>query len=129
MKVKSIAKYIRISPRKVRLVVDLVRGKNAEEALTVLKFVSKKASLPVLKVIKTAVADAEHNFNLRKKDLMISEIRADEGPTLKRFQPRARGVAYEIKKRTTHISVVLETQKPKVIGDLKKTRLTRKKEA
>ena len=128
MKVKAQAKYIRISPRKTRLVVDLVRGKKAEEAITMLKFVPKAASKPVSKVIKSAVANAEHNFNLRKKDLVISEIRADEGPTLKRFQPRARGIAYEIKKRTSHITVTVEPMVSKTEGDVAKAKITKKKE-
>jgi large subunit ribosomal protein L22 len=129
MKVQAKSKYIRISPRKVRLVVDLVRGKKAEEALSILKFTKKAAASEVAKTIKSAIANAEHNFNLRKKDLIISEIKADEGPMLKRFQPRAKGVAYEIKKRTSHISVSLETQEaPKASSDLAKAKITRKKE-
>jgi len=130
MKVQAKSKYIRISPRKVRLVIDLVRGMKAEKALSMLKFTKKAAASEVAKTIKSAIANAEHNFNLKKKDLVISEIKADEGPTLKRFQPRARGVAYEIKKRTSHIFVSLEVQnEPKVSGNLSKAKIiTRKKE-
>lgn len=128
MKVTAKAKYIRVSPRKVRLVVDLVRGKKAEEALAILKFTPKAAAADVIKVIKSAVANAEHNFNLRRKDLVISEIMADAGPTLKRFEPRARGMAYEIKKRTSHITVSVEAEKPKATGELAKAKIARKKE-
>ncbi|KKQ94604.1 MAG: 50S ribosomal protein L22 [candidate division CPR2 bacterium GW2011_GWC1_39_9] len=126
MKVKSQAKYVRTSPRKVRLVIDLIRGKKAEDAMAILKFVNKAAAKPVLKVVKSAVADAEHNFNLRKKDLVITEAKADEGPTLKRIRPRAKGSAFEIKKRTSHITVCVEAETSKAKGELSKARLSSK---
>lgn len=108
MKVQAKAKFIRISPRKARLVVDQVRGLSVEKAENILNFMNKKAAEPVLKLIKSAVANAEHNYKLNKKSLVIKEIFADEGFTMKRFTPRAFGRASKIRKRTTHISVVLE---------------------
>lgn len=111
MKVVATAQLIRIAPRKVRLVIDVVRGKSTEEALRILKFVNKRASLPVEKLIRSAMANAEHNFKLDKKNLVITSITANEGPTLKRFKPRAFGRAAVIRKRSSHISVVLEDKK------------------
>ena len=94
--------------------------------MAILKFVNKAAAKPVLKVVKSAVADAEHNFNLRKRDLYITEAKADEGPTLKRIRPRAKGSAFEIKKRTSHITVCVEAETPKAKGELSKARLNSK---
>lgn len=109
MEVKAVAKHIKISPQKTRLVVNLLRGKKALEAAEELKFIPKKASKPVLKVINSAIANAEHNFNLAKDKLFIHEIYADEGPSYKRVKYRARGGRDIIKKRTTHITVILKT--------------------
>lgn len=107
MEVKSKLKHTRVSPRKTRLVVDLVRGKKAKEALDQLRFLHKRASIPVRKVIESAVANAEHNYELKKDNLYIKEIRVDEGRTLHRWMPRAYGRATPIRKRTSHINVVL----------------------
>jgi large subunit ribosomal protein L22 len=101
------AKYIRIAPRKVRLVVDLIRGKRVAEAFAILKLTPKKASPVVEKVLKSAVANAQNNHNMDVNRLYIKEAYVDPGPTLKRFHPRAQGRAYSIMKRTSHITVVV----------------------
>lgn len=111
MKVTATAQSIRIAPRKVRLVIDAIRGKSATEALRILKFLNKRASLPVEKLVRSAIANAEHNNKLDKKHLVIASITANEGPALKRFKPRAFGRAAVIRKRSSHISVVLEDKK------------------
>ena len=100
--------YLRISPRKVRLVADLVRNRSAEEALNTLRFTRKAASRPLKKLIESAVANAENNHGLDIDTLWVREIQINEGPTLKRFRPRAQGRAFPIMKRTSHVSVVLE---------------------
>lgn len=102
------AKMIRISPRKTRLVCDLVRGKNIADAFNILEFTNKSASLDVLKVIKSATANAVNNEGKDISKLYVKEIMANEGATLKRFMPRAHGRAYEILKRTSHIIAVVE---------------------
>lgn len=105
---KASATHIRISPRKVRMVVDTVRGKSVSQALSILGFTRKKAALPVQKLLKSAVANAVENDGISDADmLMIDRITVDEGPTLKRFMPRARGRATPIRKRTSHIRIVL----------------------
>src|SRR5512142_1018239 len=106
---RAIARHVRISPTKARRVVDLVRGLPAKEALTVLQFAPQAASEPVYKVVASAIANAEHNERLDPDSLLISEAYVDEGPTLKRFRPRAQGRAYRIRKRTCHITVVVES--------------------
>lgn len=111
MEAKAVAKYIRISPRKVREVVDLIRGKNIGEAIAILKFTPKKAADAIEKVVKSAVANAEHNQELNRDALYISEVFVDQGPTLKRFKPRAMGRADLIRKRTSHITVVVREKK------------------
>jgi len=108
---KAVAKYIRISPRKVRQVVDLIRGKDVNEALAILKFTPKRASLPVTKVVKSAAANAEHNYDMNKDDLYVAACYVDQGPTLKRWQPRARGRADLLRHRTSHITVILREKK------------------
>ncbi len=108
MESKASVKTIRIAPRKVRLVIDLIRGKNVDEALAILDNVNKAASPVVKKLVLSASANASHNFDMDESNLYIKEIRADEGPTLKRFRPRAKGTAFRINKRTSHISLVLE---------------------
>jgi len=108
MEVKASLKHLRMSAQKVRLVIDVVRGLSTVEALNQLKFINKKATEPVLKLIESAVANAENNFNLDKNNLMIKEIRADEGVTLKRWMPRAHGRATSIRKRGAHISLTLK---------------------
>ena len=101
------AKYIRIAPRKVRLVIDLVRGKRIGEAFAILRLTPRGASPVVEKVLKSAVANAENNHNLDVNRLFVKEIYVDPGPTLKRMHPRAQGRAYSIMKRTSHITVVV----------------------
>ncbi len=105
-------RYCGTAPTKARRVVDLVRGMKTDEALSVLKFAPQDASDPVAKVIASAVANAEHNKRLNPATLWISEAYVDEGPTLKRFRPRAQGRAYRIRKRTSHITVVVESREP-----------------
>ena len=99
------ARFVRMSPMKVRRVVDLVRGMPVGQAATVLRFAEQKAAQPVAKLVVSAVANAENNFDLDPSTLVISTITVDEGPTMKRFQPRAQGRAYRIRKRTSHITV------------------------
>lgn len=105
---RAIARYIRMSPRKVRAVIDLIRGKTVNEALAILANTPRAATVPVMKVLKSAIANAENNMNMSQDNLYIAEIYADQGPTLKRIRPRARGMAYMIRKRTSHITVVLD---------------------
>ena len=101
------AKYIRMSPTKARQVVDLIRGRQVDEARRVLRFTPRAASLPVGKVLESAIANAEHNRGLPADELVVVRAWADEGPTLRRFRPRAMGRATRIRKRTCHISVVV----------------------
>lgn len=108
MEVRAHLRFLRISPRKVRLVIGLVRGMSVEQAVDQLTVLPKRAALPVLKLLNSAVANAEHNFQLEKKNLRIKSIVANEGPKLKRFRPRAFGRAAEILKRMTHVTIVLE---------------------
>ena len=108
MEAQATLKYLRMAPRKVRLVADLVRGRPVGEAIQILRFTHRRASLPIRKVIESAVANAENNHGLDIDQLWVREIRVDEGPTLKRWQPRAQGRAFPIMKRTSHVSVVLE---------------------
>ena len=107
MKVRAQAKYVRQSPYKVRLVLDLVRGMPVDEARATLDFTNRRAAPTIKKVLESAVANAEHNFALDEDELFISEAFADEGPTLKRWRPRARGRATRIRKRTSHITIVV----------------------
>jgi len=107
MKVQAKAKYIRQSPYKVRIVLDLVRGLPVDDARDVLEFTNRRAAPTVRKVLDSAVANAEHNFALDADELFIAAAYADEGPTLKRWRPRARGRATRIRKRTSHITIVV----------------------
>jgi large subunit ribosomal protein L22 len=100
---------VRVSPSKARRVINLIRGLPAREALTVLQFAPQAASEPVYKVLASAMANAENNERLDPDSLLVSEAYVDEGPTFKRFRPRAQGRAYRIRKRTSHITVVLES--------------------
>jgi large subunit ribosomal protein L22 len=111
MKVKAASKYLRISPRKARLVADTIRGQKVTTAFDILKFTPKVGAKLVEKTLKSAMANAEHNLQLSKNDLVVSEILVDEGPTLKRFRPRARGSAYTVRKRTAHIVITLDDLK------------------
>ena len=105
---KASATHIRISPRKVRMVVDTVRGKSVSQALSILGFTRKKAAVPVQKLLKSAMANAIENGGISDVDtLVIDRIMVDEGPTLKRYMPRARGRATPIRKRTSHIRIML----------------------
>jgi len=107
IEVRAVAKYVHMSPQKVKLVVDMVRGKGVSEALTILKYSTKLAAQPVAKVIRSAAANAEENYGLSPNDLYVAQIYADEGPTLKRGRFGARGRFKPILKRSTHITVVL----------------------
>lgn len=107
MNVRAQARFIRQSPYKVRRVLDLIRGLPVEEAQDILAFTQRAASDPVRKVLRSAVANAEHNHALDADELYVAEAYADEGPTLRRFRPRARGRATRIRKRTCHITVVV----------------------
>ena len=111
---RAVARHVRISPMKARRVVDLVRGLPAKEALTVLQFAPQAASEPVYKVLASAIANAENNERLDPDSLLVAEAFVDEGPTLKRFRPRAQGRAYRIRKRTCHITIEVEAVQPRV---------------
>ncbi|WP_277678965.1 50S ribosomal protein L22 [Gracilibacillus dipsosauri] len=111
MQAKAVAKSIRIAPRKVRLVIDLIRGKEVGEAIAILKHTQRGASPVVEKLINSAIANAEHNYEMNPEDLYVSEAFVNEGVTLKRFRPRAQGRATQINKRTSHITVVLSEKK------------------
>ena len=104
---KAMARTVRVSPRKTRLVLDLIRGKNVADAIAILKFTPYKASCIIEGVLNSAIANAVNNFGLEKANLVVSEAFANEGPTLKRFRPRAKGSASPINKRTAHITVVV----------------------
>jgi large subunit ribosomal protein L22 len=103
------ASHVRVTPMKARRVIDLIRDMPASEALSMLKFAPQAASEPVAKVLASAIANAEHNFSLDPQTLVISRAYVDEGPTLKRFRPRAQGRAYRIRKRTSHITIEVES--------------------
>lgn len=105
--VKASARFVRITPRKVRLVIDQLRGLDADKAIDNLQFVHKAATRPVAKLLNSAIANAENNFQIDKKDLFVKKIVADDGPTLKRYQPRAFGRSTVIRKRTSHINLIL----------------------
>ncbi|WP_100405999.1 50S ribosomal protein L22 [Bacillus solitudinis] len=111
MQAKAVAKQIRIAPRKVRLVVDLIRGKQVGEAIAILRHTPKSASPVVEKLLNSAIANAEHNYEMEPNNLVISEVFVDEGVTLKRFRPRAMGRASRINKRTSHITLVVTEKK------------------
>ena len=106
--IKAIAKYVRISPQKVRRVLNQIRGRSYQEALMILEFLPYNASGPVWQVVHSAVANAENNYTLDKKRLIIEQTYADEGPKLKRIRPRAQGRAAKILKPTCHITVIVK---------------------
>ncbi len=108
MRPKAVVKHVRISSSKVKIVLDLIRGKSVEEAFAILMHTPKAASEVVMKLIKSAVANAENNLNMSTDGLKIAEIYATEGATMKRFRPRAQGRATRIRKRTSHITVILD---------------------
>lgn len=112
MEIRAHAKFIRMSPRKVKLVADLIRGLDVNSAEVQLRFTLKAASEPMLKLLKSAVANAENNFNLKKENLFVKTIFVNEGPMLKRFRPRAFGRAGLILKRMCHITIILDEAVP-----------------
>lgn len=122
MSITAKLRYLRIAPRKVRLTADLIRGKKVQEALNQLQFITKRAALPLTKLLKSAMANARNNFGLEEGNLYISKITVDEGPKLKRWMPRARGRVTEIQKKTSHITLILDeiTKKPKKVKKAKK---------
>ena len=108
METRAIARYIRISPRKARLVAANIKGKPVEDALNILKFTPKKAAVLISKVLHSALANAEQNTSLDIDNLFVKQVRIDEGPTWKRIKPRAMGRANRILKRTSHITVIVD---------------------
>jgi large subunit ribosomal protein L22 len=115
METKAVAKYVRIAPRKVRRVVDLVRGQYVDEAIRTLQFLPNRAAKQVRKVVVSAAANAENNFAMDKETLKITTAFVDVGPTMKRIQPRAMGRAYRILKRSSHITVVVGEGAPRPV--------------
>lgn len=115
MEIKASLNYLRIAPRKVRLVADLIRGMEVNKAQSTLKFTKKRAAAPILKLLNSAIASAKKNFNLTDEqiqNLYIKKINVDEGPKFKRWMPVSRGTAHEIQKKTSHIILILD-EKPK----------------
>ena len=104
-------RYLRISPRKARLVADMVKGKSVKQAENILRLATKRASLPIKKLLGSAVANADHNFQMQKENLFVKTIYVNKGPTLKRSMPRSRGSASKINKRSSHITIILTTKK------------------
>lgn len=111
MQARAVARYVRIAPRKARLVIDLIRGKEIGEAIAILRHTPKAASPIIEKVLNSAVANAEHNYDMDTSNLVISEAYVNQGPTMKRFRPRAMGRASRINKRTSHITVVVSDER------------------
>ena len=107
MEAKAYLRYVRISPRKVQIVCDLIRGKDAKTAMAILMNTPKSASEPLVKLLKSACANAENNFNMDKKNLYVAECFVCPGPMLKRIRPRAQGRAFRVMKRTSHVTMVL----------------------
>ncbi len=107
MQAKAVVKFVRIAPRKAKLVVDLIRGKEVGEAIAILRHTPKAASPIVEKLLNSAIANAEHNYSMDPNNLKISEVYVDNGPIMKRFRPRAMGRASRINKRTSHITLVV----------------------
>jgi large subunit ribosomal protein L22 len=110
METSAVAKFVRISPRKIRLIMDQVRGKRVDEALNMLSFAPQKGAPILKKLINSAVANAEQNSGVDVDALFVKRVYADEGPTLKRFRPRAQGRATRIRKRSSHLTVVLDEE-------------------
>lgn len=108
MEAKAIAKYIRMSPSKIGVVLNLIRGKNVKEAFAILQYTPRDAAVVINKVLKSVVANAENNLSLDAANLYVAEAYAGQGPTLKRFRPHAQGRAFRIKKRTSHITLVVK---------------------
>ena len=112
---RATAKFVRVTPMKARRVIELIRGKDAGDALDVLRFAPQSASEPVAKVLASAMANAENNLDLDPRTLVVTTAYADEGPTLKRFRPRAQGRAFHVRKRTSHITIEV-TSVPEKVG-------------
>ncbi|MBU6311755.1 MAG: 50S ribosomal protein L22 [Actinomycetales bacterium] len=129
MEARAQARFVRVTPMKARRVVDLIRGLPASDAQAVLRFAPQDASVPVGKVLDSAIANATNNHNLDPASLVITEAYVDEGPTMKRFRPRAQGRAFRINKRTSHITVILEAVEPKEPVKAAKSSSKKKKEA
>ena len=108
MEAKAIAKNVRIAPRKARVVMDIIRGKSVADAFAILKFTPKVGAEAIEKVLKSAVANAENNFDMNVDNLYVSSCFVDQGPTMKRIHPRSRGQAFKILKRSSHITVAVE---------------------
>ena len=108
---RATLKYARISSRKVKIVADLIRGKNVDEALAIVKFTPKASSEIIEKLLKSAIANAENNHSMNSSNLYVDQIYANQGPTLKRIRPAAKGSAVRIRKRTSHITIVLKERK------------------
>jgi large subunit ribosomal protein L22 len=111
MEAKAVLRTVRIAPRKVRLVIDLIRGKQVGEAVAILKHTPKTSSPVIEKLLNSAIANAEHNYDLDVNNLVVTQAYVNEGPTLKRFRPRAMGRASAINKRTSHITIVVAEKK------------------
>ena len=107
LEAQAVLRYARISARKVKIVADLIRGKNVDEALAIVKFTPKASSATIEKLLKSAIANAENNHGMKHENLYVAEIYANQGPTLKRIRPAAKGSAVRIRKRTSHITIVL----------------------
>ena len=110
LEAKAILRYSRISARKVKIVADLIRGKKVDEALAIVKFTPKASSEILEKLLKSAIANAENNHGMNRGNLIVSEIYANQGPTLKRIRPAAKGSAVRIRKRTSHITIVVKEE-------------------
>lgn len=113
METKAVEKYIRMSPRKIRYVVDMIKSKPIEDAIDILSLTPRKAAAVIKKAIQSAISNATENHKMKEEDLFISRILVNEGPTLRRFRPRARGRATRIRKRTSHLSVYVSNGKEK----------------
>jgi len=120
MEVFAKLKHLRIAPRKIRLIADLLRGKSAEEAGHILIYIVKRGKDPIKKLLESAIANAKNNLGLNEKTLVVSRIFVDEGPKLKRWMPRARGRAARIEKKISHITLVLEGEKKEKPAPAKK---------
>jgi large subunit ribosomal protein L22 len=121
----AIARFVRVSPRKARRVIDLVRGRSVADALDILRWAPQAASEPVAKVIASAAANAQNNNGLDPATLVVATVYADDGPTAKRIRPRAQGRAFRIRRRTSHITVVVESRPAKDQRSAKSTRARR----
>ncbi len=118
MRVKAINKYLKISPKKMRLVANMIRGMKVDQAVDHLRFIPKKASPMILKILQSAIANAEHNFNLKKENLLIKEIFIDGGPMIKRWRARAFGRAAMIRRRSSHCSIILEEKERRTVLEM-----------